>query len=99
MRLPNKQWYVWYYYTLNMNTGDVKFCAYRRSFIAQPQYCVTNRDFSDFKAKYLQTNSDWRIIDSGYVLESSLKTLKYFKTLTPRIDGSSTVYSSAISDS
>lgn len=95
----NKQWYVWYYYTLNMNTGTVKFCAYDRCFITHPQYCQTNLDFEDFKNKYLESSNDWRIIDSGYVLESSLKKLKYFKTLTPRIDGSTLVYRSSISDS
>lgn len=95
----NKQWYVWYYYTLNMNTGTVKFCAYDRSLITHPKYCQTNRDFEDFKRKYLESNNDWRIIDSGYVLESSLKKLQYFKALTPRIDGSTLVYSSALSDS
>jgi hypothetical protein len=88
--------YIFYYYALNLITGEVKFFVYDSSITKTPETSIKYHRLK-FLARTLRNKTNWRIIERGYALEEDIKSMRPHQPLTPKLNEDSLVYSSVLS--
>lgn len=90
-----KPCYVFYYYAMNKTTNEVKFVAFSKARTYAPKTHKERWRVRALRKKYLDNDSPWCIIETGFTLESNLNKVRPKITLNPKVNGSSLVYLSA----